>query len=73
MAQYAVVIEKRGSSFRAYVPDLPGCTTTGSSAAEAEHALRDLMRIPLANGASVTLPGAGFLGAAGFVPVLPSP
>ena len=28
MAAYAIVIEQRGSCFRAYVPDVPGCTAT---------------------------------------------
>ncbi|MDO5058257.1 MAG: type II toxin-antitoxin system HicB family antitoxin [Lautropia sp.] len=45
MAQYALVIEKRGSNFRAYVPDLPGCTASGRSATEAEQALRELVRV----------------------------
>ncbi|MDO4904141.1 MAG: type II toxin-antitoxin system HicB family antitoxin [Lautropia sp.] len=42
---YAVVIEQRGSWFRAYVPDLPGCTATGNSLAEAEAAVREVMRV----------------------------
>lgn len=41
MAQYAVVVDKRGSCYRAYVPDMPGVTATGSSLAAAEQALRD--------------------------------
>ena len=27
--KYAVVIEKAGANFSAYVPDLPGCISTG--------------------------------------------
>jgi predicted RNase H-like HicB family nuclease len=27
--RYAVVIEKAGENFSAYVPDLPGCVATG--------------------------------------------
>lgn len=42
--QYAIVIEKRGNSFRAYVPDLPGCTATGNSVAEAEAGVREVLR-----------------------------
>lgn len=44
MANYALVIEQRGSCFRAYIPDLPGCTATGNSLAEAETAVRRLAR-----------------------------
>jgi predicted RNase H-like HicB family nuclease len=32
--RYAIVIEKAGSNFSAYVPDLPGCVATGASAEE---------------------------------------
>ena len=45
MAAYAIVIEQRGSCFRAYVPDVPGFTATGNSLAEAEMAVRDALRL----------------------------
>jgi predicted RNase H-like HicB family nuclease len=32
--RYAVVIEKAGHNYSAYVPDLPGCVTTGDTVAE---------------------------------------
>ena len=32
--RYAVVIEKAGSNYSAYVPDLPGCLATGATVAE---------------------------------------
>ena len=32
--RYAVVIEKAGGNFGAYVPDLPGCIATGATEAE---------------------------------------
>ncbi|MDO4233287.1 MAG: type II toxin-antitoxin system HicB family antitoxin [Lautropia sp.] len=51
MAQYAVVIEKRGSSFRAYVPEKPECTATGSSLAEAEQSLRAMVNLLTQQGA----------------------
>ena len=42
--RYAVVIEKAGANYSAYVPDLPGCIATGASIKEAEaeigHAIR---------------------------------
>lgn len=53
MANYAIVIEQRGSCFRAYIPDLPGCTATGNSLAEAEAAVRRLARELPATGASM--------------------
>ena len=31
--RYAAIIEKAGSGFSAYVPDLPGCVAAGSSVA----------------------------------------
>jgi predicted RNase H-like HicB family nuclease len=31
--RYAVVIEKAGNNFSAYVPDLPGCIATGATGA----------------------------------------
>ncbi|MEO8332115.1 MAG: type II toxin-antitoxin system HicB family antitoxin [Gallionella sp.] len=34
--RYAVVVEKAGNNYSAYVPDLPGCIATGSSIKEAE-------------------------------------
>lgn len=34
--RYAIVIEKAGGNYSAYVPDLPGCVATGASVAEVE-------------------------------------
>ena len=39
--RYAVVIEKAGSNFGAYVPDLPGCIATGETLAEVEVHIRE--------------------------------
>jgi predicted RNase H-like HicB family nuclease len=39
--RYAVVIEKVGSNFSAYVPDLFGCVATGANQAEAKVAIRE--------------------------------
>ena len=36
-----VVIEKGDSSFGAYVPDLPGCITTGPSLEQTERNIRE--------------------------------
>ena len=38
--KFAVVIEKTGNGFSAYVPDLPGCVAAGDTIEETE----DLMR-----------------------------
>ena len=42
--RYAVVIEKAGSNYSAYVPDLPGCIATGATVAETEVEIRDAIR-----------------------------
>ncbi len=39
--RYAVVIEKAEGNYSAYVPDLPGCVTTGATVAEVESEIRD--------------------------------
>ena len=39
--RYAVVIEKAGSNFGAYVPDLPDCIATGETLAEVEVLIRE--------------------------------
>jgi predicted RNase H-like HicB family nuclease len=38
--KYAIVIEQRSNRFRAYVPDLPGCTATGASIEEVQASIR---------------------------------
>ena len=45
--RYAVVIEKAGDTFSAYVPDLPGCVATGATVAEVEGELREAIRFHL--------------------------
>ncbi len=42
--RYAVVIEKAGANYGAYVPDLPGCVATGDTAEEAEDNIREAIR-----------------------------
>ena len=40
--QYAVVVEYvPGSNYSAYVPDLPGCVSTGDSVAEVQQNIRE--------------------------------
>ena len=38
--KYAIVIERRANRYRAYVPDLPGCTASGTSLEEVEVSVR---------------------------------
>ena len=42
--RYAVVIEKAGTNYSAYVPDLPGCVATAATVAEVEVEIRDAIR-----------------------------
>ncbi len=39
--EYAVVFEKAPENWAVYVPDLPGCISTGGTLAEAETNIRD--------------------------------
>jgi predicted RNase H-like HicB family nuclease len=45
--RYAVVIEKAGTNYSAYVPDLPGCVATGSTVAETETSIREAIALHL--------------------------
>lgn len=39
--KYAVIFERAESNWAAYVPDLPGCMTTGASLEEAKANIRE--------------------------------
>jgi len=39
--RYAIVIEKGPGNYSAYVPDLPGCVSTGSTVSEAEENIKE--------------------------------
>lgn len=39
--RYAIVIEKGSDNYSAYVPDLPGCVTTGSTVDEVEANIKE--------------------------------
>lgn len=45
--RYAVVIEPAGSTYSAYVPDLPGCISTGQTVAETERNIQDAIEFHL--------------------------
>ena len=46
--RYAIVIERAGGNYSAYVPDLPGCVATGATQAEVEALLREAIELHLA-------------------------
>ena len=39
--RYAIVLEKAGNNYSAYVPDLPGCVATGHTIEETEREIRE--------------------------------
>jgi len=39
--RYAIVIEKGENNYAVYVPDLPGCVTTGQTIEEVERGIRE--------------------------------
>jgi len=45
--RYAIVIEREGTSFGAYVPDLPGCVAVGESESEARQLIREAIEFHL--------------------------
>lgn len=47
MRKYAIVIEQGEHNLSAYVPDLPGCITTGRSGEEIERNIREAIELHL--------------------------
>jgi len=47
MTKYAIVIEKGPNNLSAYVPDLPGCITTGKAVEEIERNIREAVELHL--------------------------
>ena len=47
MKKYAVVIEKGPNNYSAFVPDLPGCITTGRTVREIEENIREAIELHL--------------------------
>jgi predicted RNase H-like HicB family nuclease len=45
--QYAVVVEKSGNGFGAYVPDLPGCAAVAETRAEVLELIREAVALHL--------------------------
>jgi predicted RNase H-like HicB family nuclease len=47
MSKFLYILEKTGSGFSAYVPDLPGCVAVGESLAEAKDLIREAIEFHL--------------------------
>lgn len=47
MKKYAVVIDKGRDNLSAYVPDLPGCATTGKTVEEVEQNILEAIKLHL--------------------------
>ena len=45
--RYAVVVERTGNNYSAYVPDLPGCIATGGTLEEIEQLIREAVELHL--------------------------
>ena len=45
--RYAIVIELADGNYSAYVPDLPGCVSTGSTVQEVEDRIREAIQFHL--------------------------
>jgi predicted RNase H-like HicB family nuclease len=60
--RYAVVIERAEGNYAAYVPDLPGCVSTGETLEEVEKNIREAMQFHIdglkEDGISVPEPSA---------------
>lgn len=47
MKEYCVIFEKAGNNYSAYVPDLPGCISTGKTLAETEANIKEAIELYL--------------------------
>jgi len=47
MMRYAVIIEKAANNYGAYVPDIPGCVTTGTTPEEVECLMKEAIAFHL--------------------------
>lgn len=56
MKRYTIVIEQTPNNFSAYVPDLPGCVTTGSTIEETVENMKEAIGLHLDTLAELGLP-----------------
>lgn len=47
MSQYLVVMERTTTGYGVYIPDLPGCVSTGRTKAQAERNAREAIELHL--------------------------
>jgi predicted RNase H-like HicB family nuclease len=47
MKKFAVIVEAGPNNYSAYVPDLPGCVSTGRTLAEIEQSIREAIEFPI--------------------------
>lgn len=47
MSQYLVVMERTTTGYGVYIPDLPGCVSTGRTKAQAERNTREAIELHL--------------------------
>lgn len=47
--KYAVIIEKAGTGFGAYLPDLPGCVALAETRAEVETLIKEAVALHIAD------------------------
>lgn len=45
--RFGIVIERAGTNFSAYVPDLPGCVATGTTIVQTEKHIREAIQLHL--------------------------
>ncbi|MDE2663388.1 MAG: type II toxin-antitoxin system HicB family antitoxin [Gemmatimonadota bacterium] len=45
--KYAVIVERAGNNYSAYVPDLPGCVATGDTRREVARKMREAIAFHL--------------------------
>lgn len=56
MKRYTVIIEKASNNYSAYVPDLPGCITTGNTVDEVVANMEEAIAIHLETMADLGIP-----------------
>jgi len=49
MTECAIVIEDAGNNYSAYVPDLPGCVSTGATVEEVTEHIREAIALHIAS------------------------
>ena len=47
MRRYTIIVERAQDNYSAYVPDLPGCITTGKTAADAMSNMQEAISLHL--------------------------